>query len=85
VVKYAQTYKQRYTHKLKKISRTQKKKTQTGRGRKEEEEKEKGKEKEEREREHKKKERGGGEWVQGVRGAWVLRSVGPHPNIARST
>jgi len=45
--------------------------------------------KEEKERESggrgigKKKEGGG--WIQGVRGAWVLRRVGPHTNNARST
>ena len=27
----------------------------------------------------------GGGWVQGVRGAWVLRRVGPHTHKARST
>jgi len=27
----------------------------------------------------------GGGWVLGVRGAWVLRRVGPHTNNARST
>ena len=27
----------------------------------------------------------GGRWDQGVRGAWVLRRVGPHTNNARST
>jgi len=27
----------------------------------------------------------GGRWVQGVRGAWLLRRVGPHTNNARST
>jgi len=31
------------------------------------------------------KKREGGRWVQGVRGAWVLRRVGPHTNNAGST
>ena len=33
----------------------------------------------------KEKKEEGGEWVQGVGGAWVLRRVGPHTNNARST
>ena len=35
-------------------------------------------------KERKKKKEGGG-WVQGGRGAWVLRKAGPHTNNARST
>ena len=37
----------------------------------------------EKKRKEKKKEGGG--WVQGGRGAWILRRAGPHTNNARST
>jgi len=33
----------------------------------------------------KEKKKEGEGWVQGVRGSWVLRRVGPHTNNARST
>jgi len=66
---------------MKKERKEKKKDKKLKKGGKKEEKERKGKGKEKR----RKKERGRGIGVYGVRGAWVLRRVGPHTNNARST
>ena len=72
-----------------------KNKMRWGSGKKKRKEKENDKKGKKKKKEEKKRKSGGGGkcknkkegrgWVQGVRGAWVLRRVGPLTNNARST
>ena len=67
---------------MKERKKTKKKGRKEKGGVKEENERKGGKGEKKKEKQGKKE---GGRWVYGGRGAWVLRTAGPHTNNARST
>ena len=99
IAKYARTYIRRYTHThtiletKNKVEKVGGKKETKGRGDQGRGKKHRKGPKEKEGKKWNKREKGGGRkeekkeerrWVQGGRGAWELRKVGPHTNMARS-